>query len=143
MDAHTETAPQYGKYFLACVRINLSNLRYAGKNDRQEKRQKIDKLRSLLIEDCDRNNPDNFINALISKEALQNLRLDNSPEQFGTWRQTPPISSPVNISPSAEITYGDGYSRIQAAKECFPLQDQWWVVNLYDRGTYQQHYAGC
>lgn len=146
MAARTETASQYGNFFLARVKISLDSdsLHYDGKSDRYEKKKSIEKLLLLFTNGCHQNSEDNFINAVISKNAFENLRKDNpedSPaEYFGTWRQAPKTLL-ANIAPSIKIIYGDGYSRIQAAREYIPQeekQNRWWIVNLIDRGTYNR-----
>ncbi|KAM3066493.1 hypothetical protein ACMFMG_011991 [Clarireedia jacksonii] len=133
MDANEKKSPQYAKYFLACVKIDLSNLTYIGNSDPTEKTKKIEKLTSILTDYCDRHNPDNFITALITKEAFETLRSSNSAECFGTSAQRPPVSSLASISSTTKISYIDGLSRIKAAEHCLPHQDKWWLVNLYNQ----------
>ncbi|KAL5346657.1 hypothetical protein ACLOAV_008364 [Pseudogymnoascus australis] len=138
MAARTETAPEYGGFFLACVKISLdsASLRYDGKSDRCEKESKIEKLLLLFDDGCHRNRPDNFVNAMISKSAFEKLRDDNPADNFGTWHQTPKTLL-VNIASNIEMIYGDGYSRIQAAREYIPREqkeNRWWVVNLINQG---------
>lgn len=142
MAARIETASQHGGFFLACVKISLDSdsLHYDGKSDRCEKESKIEKLLLLFDDGCHRNRPDNFINAVISKNAFEKLRDDNPADNFGAWHQTPK-SLLANIASNIEIIYGDGYSRIQAAREYIPQEqkeNRWWVVNLINEGTYNR-----
>ncbi len=136
MTTHVDTELQYDKYFLACVRIDLSNLRYGGSSDSKEKEKKVEIFRQLLeidVNDAFRKEPRNFIDAVINKDAFEKLRLDYSRQYFGTCSQIPAASSPIGAC-DIEISYGDGYSRIEAAKEGIQYDNQWWIVNLYDRG---------
>jgi len=136
MTTHVDTELQYDKYFLACVRIDLSNLRYGGSSDSKEKEKKVEIFRQLLeidVNDTFRKEPRNFIDAVINKDAFEKLRLDYSRQYFGTCSQIPAASSPIRAC-DIEICYGDGYSRIQAAKDCIQYDNQWWIVNLYDQG---------
>lgn len=142
-----EARPHYSDYFLACVRVSLSSLSYDGRSDRKEKKEKINKLHFLFKEGCNRTDPDNFINAVISRELFESMRSDDrhSSQHFGAWRQAPQPSSLVNIPAGIKLSYGDGFSRVQACKTRFRRnqKEHWWVVNLYDQGKFQQPFVKC
>ena len=136
MTTHVDTELQYDKYFLACVRTDLSNLRYGGSSDSKEKEKKVEVFRQLLEIDANdvfRKEPRNFIDAVISKDAFEKLRLKYTQQYFGACSQIPAAASPIGAC-DIEIRYGDGYSRIQAARDCIQYDNQWWIVNLYDQG---------
>jgi hypothetical protein len=142
MNGAMEARPPYNDCFLACVRVSLSSLSYDGRHDRKEKKDKINKLHLLFKESCNRTDPDNFINAVISREIFESMRSDDrhSSQHFGDWRQAPQPSSLVNIPAGIKLSYGDGFSRVQACKTRFRRnqKEHWWVVNLYDQGKFQQ-----
>jgi hypothetical protein len=144
MTTHVDAELQYDKYFLACVRTDLSNLRYGGSSDSKEKEKKVEVFRQLLDTDINdnfrkerndkfRKERNNFIDAVISKVEFAKLRLNYSQQHFGACSQIPAAASPIGAC-DIEIIYGDGYSRIQAAKDCIEVENQWWIVNLYDQG---------
>ena len=132
------------KYFLACVRVNLSSLSYDGRPDDKEKKVKVDKLCDLFKEGCNRTDPDNFINAVIDREVFDSICSDNR-QCFGAWPQAPQLLSPLNLPADIKLSYGDGYSRIQACKARFRRKpkEQWWVVNLFDRSKFPRPFIKC
>jgi hypothetical protein len=140
MNGGMQARPHYSDYFLACVRVSLSSLSYDGRPDPKEKKDKIDKLHSLFKEGPNRTDPDNFINAVISREIFESMRSDDrhSSQHFGAWQQAPQPSSLVNIPAGIKLFYGDGFSRVQACKKRFPRKpkEHWWVVNLIDQGKF-------
>jgi hypothetical protein len=141
MNGGMETRPPY---FLACVRVSISSLSYYGRPDRKEKEEKINKLHFLFKERCNRADPDNFINAVISREIFESLCSDerHSSQHFGAWRQAPQPPSLVNIPAGIKLAYGDGFSRLEACKMRFRRnqKEHWWVVNLIDQGKSQQSF---
>ena len=144
MNGGMEARPHYSDHFLACVRVRLSSLSYDGRSDRKEKKDKIDRLVAIFKNDIRRTDPDNFMNAFTSREIFEGMRSDNrhSSQHFGAWRQAPQPSSLVNIPAGIKLSYGDGFSRVQACKErfCRNEKEQWWIVNLIDQGTFQQSF---
>jgi len=53
MTTYVDTELQYDKYFIACFRIDLSNLRYGGSSDSMEKEKKVEIFYQLLEIDID------------------------------------------------------------------------------------------
>ncbi|GAB7336289.1 hypothetical protein MBLNU13_g09039t1 [Cladosporium sp. NU13] len=110
------------QFALGFGRVQLRHLYFeTGIRDFDERN--VNRLKLVFrTEGCHRDNPVNFIPALVSKADL---------EQSSNTRGHP---AELLLPPDRRLLCLHGKHRILAAKAVLPLHDQWWTLAFYDEG---------
>jgi len=116
--------------FCGSVKVPIDKLQHESipTNPRQFDNNNVARLLKVFEDEkCLRLEPDHYISALISRDALpQVLRFDNIGDFI--------LQKPRFFEPKHPLTYLHGRHRLEAAKKYLAANDKWWVVNLYADG---------
>jgi len=120
--------------FRGTARVKLSSLqadRSSASREQFLRPKNVKRLRDIFItEGCRRLAPENHIPALISREELEASIRRSGTSQSALFCSTDEAPPELRL-PFAPLTILHGRHRLQAAREFFGHEDDWWTVDLY------------
>ena len=116
--------------FCGLVKVPIDKLHHETipTNPRQFDNKNVARLLKVFEDnECLRLEPDHYVSALISRDALpQFLRSGNIGDFI--------LQEPQFFEPEHPLIYLHGRHRLEAAKKYLAANDKWWVVKLYADG---------
>ncbi|KAJ6201926.1 hypothetical protein J3E72DRAFT_180998 [Bipolaris maydis] len=134
------------KSFLGRAQIDLRRLQFgvALRNEHREESKKAQNrlLKVFEFEGCRRLDPENFVDALISRECFdtalfrKGITLEAFKESCSTVDDC--VQTPIKLDLNTSIQCLNGLQRIRAAEAFLDNNDKWWIVNLYEDATFER-----